>query len=290
MTGHGEAHCQKDGLAATVDVRSINNKYFKLVFRAAEAYLPLESQVESLVRESIRRGSIQLVLRMDRKSTPDDFQLNEVVLAGYRRQLEAIEHHLQLREPIRLESLLGLPGVVSEFVDRRQTVEAEWPVIREAIVSALKHLAQMRLSEGQHMEANLKDNLQVLSQYLTQIESRSPIVVEAYCQRFQERMKKWLSQSDLELSAQDLAREVGLFAERSDISEETVRLRSHFEQFGAFLQEAESSGRKLEFLTQEIFRETNTIGSKANDAVISKTVIEMKGVIERIREMIQNVE
>ncbi len=290
MTGHGEAHRQQDDRAIAVEVRSVNNKYFKLIFRAADAYLALESQVESLVRESIRRGTVQVSLRIDRRPSADDFQLNEIVLSSYRRQLEAIEHHLQLREPIRLESLLGLPGVVVEQTSRLTSLESDWPVVRETIAEALSSLTQMRGREGTHMASDLHANIQLLTKYLSEIEVRAPQVVEAYRLRFHDRLKNWLAQHGLEVQASDLIREVGMFAERCDISEEIVRLQSHLAQFESYVDAAESTGRKLDFLTQEMIRETNTIGSKANDAVIARSVIEMKGMIERIREMIQNVE
>jgi uncharacterized protein (TIGR00255 family) len=140
------------------------------------------------------------------------------------------------------------------------------------------------------MAADLRGNLQFLGEQLGLVSERAPQVVENYRERLTERVNHWLQSYQIQLQAGDVIREVGLFTERSDISEEIVRLRSHLEQFETFLKQEESAGRKLDFLTQEMFRETNTIGSKANDAIISRLVIEMKAAIERIREMIQNVE
>lgn len=290
MTGHGEARRHDQELVVHADVRSINNKYFKLILRAPDEHLALESQIETTVRESIRRGTVHVTLRVERPSSADDFRLNEVVLASYRRQLEAIEQHQLSREPVRWDSLLSLPGIVTQTVTSSARSEQEWPIIRAAIDDALIALSRMRADEGQNMAADLRKNLAQLNGLLAEVDARSPLVVESYRQRFEERLRQWLTQFDLKIQTADLLREVGLFSERCDIREEIVRLKSHLEQFESYLSSAESSGRKLDFLTQEMFRETNTIGAKANDAVIARSVIEMKSLIERIREMIQNVE
>jgi uncharacterized protein (TIGR00255 family) len=148
----------------------------------------------------------------------------------------------------------------------------------------------MRREEGSTMADDLRANQRLIARQLESIEKRGPLVVESYRQRMRERLSQLLAEFDVTVSDSDVVREVGIFAERSDISEEIVRLRSHLDQFESYLQTEESSGRKLEFLTQEMFREANTIGSKANDAEIARHVIEIKTAIERVREMIQNVE
>ncbi len=290
MTGHGEAHCQQDGIAVGVEVRAINSRYFKLTLRGGDGYSSLEPQIEALVRQQIRRGTIQVSLRVDREPSPDDYRLNHVVLTSYRRQLEALYDKLHVPDSIHLESLLALPGVVDERVGEDVDAQQDWAVIERALDDALKSLHDMRLEEGRAMAADLKSNGQAIAKELDAIEQRAPVVVDGYRQRLRDRLNNWLSQYDVQVDAAELLREVGLFAERSDISEEIVRLRSHLEQFDSFLASDDSNGRKLEFLTQEMFRETNTIGSKANDAEIARHVIEIKAAIERMREMIQNVE
>lgn len=290
MTGHGEARREEAGRTIAVEVRTVNNKYLKLTVRAGDRYASLEPLIEAVVRQQIRRGSIQVTVWVDRAPSPDDFRLNEVVLASYRGQLERIEEHLRLTEPIRLESLLGLPGVVDERVRNQSDVESEWPSIEGTLVQAMENLQQMRRREGGAMAADLTANRQEIAAQLERIAGRAPGVVDAYRARMLERVGSWLKEFNLQVAGGDLVREVGLFAERCDISEEIVRLRSHLGQFDAILASPESNGRKLEFLTQEMFRETNTIGSKANDAEIALHVIEIKAAIERMREMIQNVE
>ena len=290
MTGFGEAHRQTDGVAVVVEVRTINNRYFKLTLKCGEGYSLLEPEIESVVRQQIRRGTVQVSLRVDRVRGSEDYQLNQAVLANYRRQLRELSDQWHLGEAVPLAQLLLLPGVVIENPTSPAEAEEEWPLVRETLTAAMENLAQMRIEEGRAMAADLRANCQSMGAELKEIESRAPLVVEAYRGRLSERLQAALAEFAVTLEPADLIKEVGLFAERSDISEEIVRLRSHLEQFDSIMELPESSGRKLEFLTQEMFRETNTIGSKANDVQIARHVIEIKASIERIREMIQNVE
>jgi uncharacterized protein (TIGR00255 family) len=290
MTGFGEAHSQRATTAVAAEVRTINSRYFKLVIRSTEGYSALEPQIEALVREQIKRGTVQVNLRVDRARSPDDFRLNATVLAAYRQQLEELRSQWRVAEPVSLESLIMLPGVVEQSPLKVTDVEADWPLIQEALRQALENLASMRLEEGRAMAVDLAENGKAIARELDAVEKRAPTVSDAYRERLSDRLAKALSEFEITLQAGDLVREVSIYAERSDVSEETVRLRSHLDQFAATLALDESAGRKLEFLTQEMFREANTIGSKANDVEISRHVIEIKAAIERIREMIQNVE
>lgn len=290
MTGFGEAHCQRDGLSVAVEIRTINNRYFKLALRTSEGYSALEPLIEELVRQRIRRGTIQVTLRVDRARTADDYRINLAVLAGYRKQLDSIRQEWNLDGGVPLETLLLLPGVVEERTGQATHARDDWPVIRQAIELAMEHLEHMRAEEGRAMAADLLANAQAVGQSLERIAARAPLVIEGYRVRLEERIRKALEDYQITLDPSDLLREVSLFTERSDISEEVVRLRSHLEQFAGFVQSPESCGRKLEFLTQEMFREANTIGSKANDVEIAREVIQIKTALERIREMIQNIE
>jgi uncharacterized protein (TIGR00255 family) len=290
MTGFGEAHRRENGIAVAVEARTINGRYFKLSFKSAEGYSVLEPEVESVVREQIKRGTVQVNLRIDRPRSPDDYRLNASVLANYRRQIQELGAAVQPAETVRLETLLLLPGAVDENpIGSFDSLEV-WPLVRETLLEALEHLAAMRRREGEAMQSDLKTQCAVIASELAAIEARSPSVIESYRSRLQERVSKAIEEFQVSLNAADLIREVSIYAERSDISEETVRLHSHLEQFASLMAAAESSGRKLDFLTQEMFREANTIGSKSSDVQIARQVIEIKAAIERIREMVQNVE
>jgi uncharacterized protein (TIGR00255 family) len=290
MTGHGEAHRHEDGLSIAVEVRTVNNRYFKLSLRITEGYNPLEPHLEALVRQHVRRGTVQVNLRIDREPKADDYRLNEAVLAGYLQQLESVLGGPVTREGTHLVPLLALPGVIKEPTAEYETIEAQWPRIEAVLSEALGRLTQMRVEEGRSMGADLASNARTIAGELAHVEARAPQVALAYRSRLTERLNKLLADVGVRIETADVVREVGVFAERSDISEEIVRLKSHLEQFDAVMASEESQGRKLEFLIQEMFRETNTIGSKANDAEIARHVIEIKTAIERMREMIQNVE
>ncbi len=290
MTGFGEASRRQGGLAVSVEIRTINSRYLKLSLRTSDGYGSLEPHVDTIVRKRIRRGTIQVNLRVDRPPSAADYHINTEVLQGYRQQLESLRRDWDLTDPLPLQGLLALPGVVSEGVGGSIDLSEDWPVIRDTLETALESLQKMRTEEGQAMAADLRANCRAMAACLEAVEQRAPQVVEAYRLRLEERLNKILADIDAAIDPADVLKEVALFADRSDVSEEITRLRSHLDQFEATMQSPESSGRKLEFLTQEMVREVNTIGSKANDVEISQQVIEMKAAAERIREMIQNVE
>jgi len=290
MTGFGEAHSQQDGLAVAVEVRAINSRFFKLSVRATEGYASLEPHIEEIARQNIRRGTVQVNLRVDRLRSCQDFRINSDVLSGYRDQLTALYRKWEQSATVSLEALLPLPGVVNDQSMILFSPEDDWPAISKVLQAALQNLAHMRVREGQAMANDLSANCRAIAAGVEEILRRAPLVLDAYRTRMEDRLNKVLAEYKVTLDPADIIREVSLYADRADISEEIVRLKSHLEQFDAIMQVPESSGRKLEFLTQELFREANTIGSKASDVEIAKQVIEIKTAIERIREMIQNVE
>jgi uncharacterized protein (TIGR00255 family) len=290
MTGFGEARSQAGGMAVAVEVRTINSRHFKLSFRASEGYAGLEPDVEGVVRESIRRGTVQLTLRVDRRTSVDDYRINTDVVESYRRQLEQYTGHSEWNDPDDLRMLLALPGAVNEKSRSDYDPRDDWPAIEPVAREALAALTRMRTEEGVALAADLAHNGRQIAEQLDAIARRAPEVTQSYQSRLTSRVQQALSELNVTVEPADLLREVALFADRSDISEEIVRLRSHLQQYEAALLMAESSGRKLEFIAQEMGREINTIGSKANDAEISRLVVEIKTALERIREQIQNVE
>ena len=290
MTGFGEARHQENGVTVAVELRTINSRYFKISYRSSEGYNSLEPQIEGLVRDRIKRGTVQVNVRVDRPVSPDAYRLNTAVLMAYWRQLNELPAEWNLPRASTLGQLLGLPGIVNEQPWEATRAQEDWPLISRTIEAAMHNLSHMREEEGRAMASDLAANCRAIAGELEAIAERAPLMVETYRNRLEERLKKLLAEQSVTLEPADLIREVSIFAERSDISEEIVRLRSHLEQFGTIMSLAESSGRKLEFLIQEMFREVNTIGSKSTDVEIARHVIEIKTAIERLREMIQNVE
>ncbi|PHS11813.1 MAG: YicC family protein [Blastopirellula sp.] len=290
MTGYGESHFQENGTAVSIEVRTINNRYFKLNIRGADGYNSLESQIEACIRKQIKRGTVSVTIRVSRDAQEDEYQINQEVLGSYLRQLRNSELIQNPDESSLLNSVLQLPGVIREQGTDAREASEDWPLIQKSLNEALTRLNEMRQEEGQATAKDLTSNCKIIGQELSEVEKRAPQVVENYRTRITDRLNKILEDYDVETDTAVIVREVGIFAERADIAEETVRLNSHLEQFAAIMNNEQIAGKKLEFLTQEIGRETNTIGSKANDAEIALHVVEMKSAIERIREQIQNIE
>jgi uncharacterized protein (TIGR00255 family) len=290
MTGFGDARDERDDHALSAEVRTINNRHFKLNLRTTEGYGALEARIEAVVREYVRRGTVNVNLRIRHMSAAEDYRLNAEVLENYIDQLQKISAKRGFDEKLRLEPLASLPGVIEQLSSEAHDAEEVWPLLEPTLRSALEAMTAMRVAEGRALGADLEAQLSAVDASLKNIASRSPHVVEGYRQRLQDRVGEALAKFQVSIEPIDVVREICVFADRSDISEEIVRLRSHLAQFAQALQSAESAGRKLEFICQEMGRETNTIGSKANDAEISHEVVDIKTALERIREQIQNVE
>ncbi len=292
MTGYGEARFQSDALTLAVELRALNNRYLKISLRASEPYNLLEPEFEKVIRRTVRRGTVQVSLRCERQFAPQDYRINATAVHSYLGQLREISTGLGLGEAGvgLLPYVLALPGVVAEPGTLAFQQEEEWPLIERVLTEALGRLQAMRQEEGRAMAQEFLQLRQSIADHLTQIRQRAPGVVTAYRDRLHERLRNLLAEMDVQIDRSDVIKEVAIFAERSDIAEEVVRLASHLDQFLDIMNEPESPGRKLEFLTQEMFREANTIGSKANDVDISRHVVEIKGTLEKIRELVQNVE
>ena len=284
MTGQGDGIHQSVNTTVSAEIRSVNSRYFKVNVRATEGLGGIESRVEALLRERIRRGAVHVDVRLDGLSA-QEFRINAAVLSSYREQLGGLTD-----DSASIDALLQLPGVVEQRAVAKMDAEALWEIVKPAVQQAVASLDKMRIEEGKAMELDLVKNCESIREVLTSIEAVVPRVAAAYGDRLAERLNRLLEKHELNVQPADLVREVGLFAERCDISEELVRMSSHIDQFLGVIDQEEGNGRKLDFLTQEMFRETNTIGSKANDADISRDVGEIKALIERMREMIQNVE
>ena len=288
MTGFGEAYHRDERLIAHAEIRAVNNRNFRLVCRLGDRYDALEPEIERLVRDVARRGSVQVSLQVERPRRPDDYRLNFVALKSFQAQLQELRPPGE--PPIDPSLLLALPGVVE---DRRaaatESPHDEWPVLEPVFRQALHSFQAARAREGQAMAEELLALGAALATELERVAARSPEVVSAYLQRLQERVQA-LVQDRATVRPEDLIREVAILAERADVAEEITRLRAHLTHYEEVIRGPESAGRKLEFVVQEMGRETNTIGSKANDVAISRSVVEMKGQLEKIRELIQNIE
>ncbi|WP_197996491.1 YicC/YloC family endoribonuclease [Gimesia panareensis] len=290
MTGFGSATAEDDRLSVQAEIRTVNNRYLKISTRYPDFYAKLGSQIEKLLRAGITRGTVNLTLRIDHLNRTSDYLLDEQVVQNYWGQLKQLTEECHLPLPDKLDSLLSLPGAVIDNDSRTHTPESDWPLIEQAIQGALSELTEFRTKEGESAQADLQTSNQTISEQLEVVKQKAPQVVTSYRDRLHQRLTDLLKDQEVELDPDSLIREVSLFADRCDINEEISRLTCHLEQFETILNSDTSQGKKLEFLVQEMFREINTIGSKANDVEISHAVIEMKLAVEKIRENVQNVE
>ncbi|NBT62243.1 MAG: YicC family protein [Planctomycetia bacterium] len=276
-----------------IELRSVNNRYLKVSLRAPESYQILEPEFEKVVRKLVRRGTVQVNLRVHRVKETQEQSLRLDVLKGYLNQVAKVALEIKLPQEacnLLMGNVLHLPGIVPEGQVGAKTLDEDWPEIEKTLEIALAKLQSMRSTEGGVMALELMALRNKIVEHLGSIKVLIPQVMEAYKDRLLDRVRKLLESTEAQIQPSDLIREVAIFAERSDIAEEVTRLDSHLEQFGKVLEQEEGAGRKLEFLTQEMVRETNTMGSKAADVKITRHVVEIKGDLERIRELIQNVE
>jgi uncharacterized protein (TIGR00255 family) len=289
MTGFGDATAERDGTHYSIEIRSLNNRFFKPVIRLPENVSGLEPELESMLREKLGRGSITYILKMRMDSAEAAYHINTQALKSYLEQLQEVKG-LDRLVHIDLASLVQLPGVCQEPRDESDEIARHGPVVREMTIAAIEKLMGMRRREGEALLKDLVKHVNWIRQHLGQIQERAPFVIDDYHKRLSHRVSQLLSKAELDVSQTDLVKEVAVFAERADISEEIQRLTSHLESFEHSCKTGEHAGRKLDFITQEMLREANTIASKANDAAIATHIVEIKGAIDRLKEQVQNVE
>jgi len=289
MTGFGRGEASAKGIMVEVELSSVNRKQFDLRVNLPRTLVSLESQVAKLVRGSISRGSIngQVRISVVGKAKSGGIKIDMEQAAAYVKVLRSAGSKLGLQDDLSIGSLMRMPDIIG-FDDVSQDSQKVWPVLRKAFQAALKQLVAMRTVEGEALAKDITRRFAKLRSRVGQIEKIAPTVP----QRHRDALLKRIAKADLNipLSEDQLAKEVALFADRCDVSEELTRLASHFDQVEKLMQSRDPSGRAFDFLCQEFLREINTIGSKANDARLSKHVIAFKTELECVREQVQNVE
>ena len=295
MTGFGDAAEKVDSVHYTVELRSLNNKYIKVTTRLPEELAGLEAELDAVIRKRVCRGSFTLTVTMQKPAAQATYQMNQESLGMYLDHLETIRSKLastQQKLNVDLTALLTLPGIMVTTKDHEDLVRNARQPVLSLTQKACDRLAKMRATEGQIVAIDLDSQRDAIRQNIKTIKQRSPKVVEEYHQRLRARIDQLLARAELQINEPDLIREVAIFAERSDISEEISRLVGHLEQFDDIVQanDNEPTGRTLDFIAQEMLREANTIASKSNDGQISRAVVEVKAAIDRIKEQVQNIE
>ena len=288
MTGQGRAKLAVDGMEIEAEVRSVNNQFLKVTFKLTEPLSPFELAMENLVREHLKRGSVHVFVRYAGTGQSQTAAINTDLLQHYLSQtIVAVRKTGQLLT-LELGSVLNLPGVL---VPGNMTDDgALSDLTLKTLTAALLDLNRMRQTEGNAMGRQLVELVRSVRELRGQIETRAPEVIAEYRKRLDSRVRTALNDLGHSADELDILREVLQFSDRCDVREELVRLSSHLDRFEEALDGAESQGRRLDFLIQEIFRETNTIGAKANDATIAHYVVSIKTSVEQMRELVQNVE
>ena len=288
MTGHGQATTRHGDYAIDVEIRTVNNRYLKVVSKISDVASALEPHLESIVREFLKRGSVTLSVRVGQLGKSNAAIINQKTLEDYLSQSRLIADRLGIQLEYSLGQILLLPGVLESTrpPDDDQLIESVGNTVR----LALEDLQTMRSREGESMFGQFVETLSQIASDKASIELRAPEVVAEYRTKLDQKIRNGLAHLGHQVTEIDLLREVLTYADRCDISEEITRLGSHLNQFQSALSHSESQGRRLDFLIQELFRETNTIGSKANDSQVSQLVVSIKTAIEQMRELVQNVE
>jgi uncharacterized protein (TIGR00255 family) len=287
MTGFGSASARSDGMQVTVELSSVNRKQLDVVFRLPPQLAALESRVQKMIQEQISRGRISGTVQLESANGGAMIQIDQKRAAETVGTLRRTAKKLNLADDLSASMLLQIPGLL-KMQTAEQAPEEIFQTLEKALAAALKKLNAMRAREGKALEADLTARLKRLETMLEEIAVFAPETVS----RYRKKLFQGLESAGLKNVADDerVIKEIALFGERSDISEEITRLESHIQQFKKMLRGSEPSGRSLDFLAQEFFREINTIGSKANDLKVTEHVVAFKTELERIREQIQNVE
>ena len=288
MTGYGRCEETVGGRRITVELKSVNHKYFEFSPRVTRGYGFLEDKLKTYVQSRVARGKIDLFLSIETLEDADVIvSVNHSLAAGYIAALREITERYKLPDTVTVNSLSRYSDIFSVH-KAPEDEEAIWAAVKTVLEKAVDAFIAMRETEGRRLYDDVMSRAAVILELVGKIEARSPETVKEYRERLEAKLREVLSVTTID--EQRILTEAAIFADKVAVAEETVRLRSHFEQLKALLNAEEPSGRKMDFLVQEMNRETNTIGSKASDSQIAYMVVDIKAEIEKIREQIQNIE
>jgi len=292
MTGYGEASVLRDGIQYFLEVRSLNNRYYKASIRLPDEFQGIEAEIDARLRKRLKRGTITIRGSRTEASESAAFEINHNALERYIEQVRLAPSVAGGLVGLDVASLLALPGVLQPPADEERRLREARGVFLELLDRACEALVAMRRTEGEALREDLVGLRDVIAERLDRIADRAPAVVEQYEQRLQARIQSLLAGADLKFEPVEVIREIASYAERTDIAEEVSRLRGHIDQFTQIIDDARDRpiGRTLDFLSQEMLREANTIASKSPDSDISRWTVQIKGAIDRIKEQVQNVE
>ena len=290
MTGFGRCETEINGRAITVEIKSVNHRYFEFSCRVTRGYGFLEDKLKAFVNSRVARGKIDMFVSVGAADdVPCEVAVNHSLVSGYLTAMKEISDAYGIENDASVVSISRFPDVftVSKAAVDEEQLTAD---VLSAAGQALDSFIAMREAEGERMKADILGRAQTILGIVSEIEERSPQTVTEYETRLLDRIRQTLENLSVEVDEQRILTEVAVFADKVAVAEETVRLRSHFEQLSEFLERNEPVGRKIDFIIQEMNREANTIGSKVQDAVLAHKVVDIKSEIEKIREQVQNIE
>lgn len=289
MTGFGRAECEDGNYSYKAEVRSVNNRFREITTRLPKAFSELEQPLKKLVKSRCARGSINVTISLSNTNEnlgEWEIRPNLPLAAKYVEALKEIQTFSGVEGTINIDAIAGFRDVIK--VEPVTIDSAKETLLMNIAESALASLQKMREEEGQHLKDDLSTRIDLIGKYAEEINKRQPEVIQEYKSRLKEKIK--LLNDGVEVDESRLAQEVAILADRCDITEEVIRFKSHLKQFRKLFNATEPIGRKLEFITQEINREVNTMGSKSSDTQLANLVIEIKSTLEKIREQLQNIE
>ena len=287
MTGYGRGECAREGFKFTVELNSINRKQSDIAVNLPKELVELEPRIRDEINAHLSRGRINAVVAYHRSAAEERVELDEVLAQAYLKAIQKLQRKTKLNGAITLDTLLRAPGVL-KLAESAVDADAMWASVETALKKALAQLVKMREKEGKVLAVDLAGRLETITAGMTAVRQGAPDTMKRYREQLHARVKE--AGLDVPMDDERLMKEVVFFADRCDISEELTRLESHVCQFRDCLKSGEPVGRTLDFLAQEMNREINTIGSKANAAEISQHVVRMKAELEKIREQVQNIE
>lgn len=288
MTGYGKSEQTIDSLNVTVEIKSVNHRYFEFSARVPREYGFLEEKLKKYCNSLITRGKVECYVSVeDLEEHEMEVNVNETLAAGYVKALKELSERFGLKDDISAVTLSRYPDVIT-LHKASEDEERIWNAVKTVAETAVSKFIEMRETEGSKLRGDILSRADYIIECVEFIESRSPETVREYNEKLKQRMKELLG--DAAVDEQRLLNEAAIYADKIAVDEETVRLRSHISQLREFMNSSEAIGRKLDFLVQEINREANTIGSKAQDVDIAKKVIAIKAEVEKIREQVQNIE
>ncbi len=290
MTGFGEAQGEVNGVTYIVEIRTVNNRYLKTSLRLPDTAAFLEEDFDKLLRKNLSRGTVSCALRLKNAPANVLFDIDETALQVYMERLGRIASSVDTKSSIDIGGLLMLPGIVRPAIPDEEKAKQIRKEVLGIAQKAINQLKKMRAAEGTALAADLDNHCKAIKQNLEQIRDHCGVLLQEYQKKLRERVDELLADAKLKLDKETLAREVAIYADRSDISEEIARLDSHLQQFTESCESDAQAGRRLDFISQEMLREANTIASKAYDTEVVRCVVDIKCLIDRIKEQVQNVE